>query len=147
MSENQEKSNQGIDQMKDHFLAEIVNSANTVGLRLPITLNVSGVMVSGNLISGKQYFEKSSDLCAKASSGDEKFTTDLRSFISSFGKVYDAAPPTTLDELVFIHLDDAQFHAPNQARRPNGGGALWRGKLAAVDGFFLGWSVVKTDNA
>lgn len=46
----------------DWFLQSLVNMANTDSLQIGITLQVSGLLVSGVLVGGKAYFEGFAEL-------------------------------------------------------------------------------------
>jgi len=108
-----------------------------------VTLNIGGVLISGLMVSGRQYFEGvGTEIAEKATpetaAGLEVFFRNLVS------KLYPPVEPGQEGELIldntslFVHLKDARFFYPNARPVPANRGVWWRGRLAAVDGFVLG---------
>lgn len=127
----------------DWFLAELVRRANEGGLRVGVTLCVGGAIVSGTLIGGRDYFEGIADNAA-AATADPATAERARAFFRSPAAMYRAAwgeggelGPDE-DPLAYIHLADARFFIATGQPLPGSHGVLWRGRLAAVDGFVLG---------
>ncbi|HEY9699680.1 MAG TPA: hypothetical protein V6D10_20635 [Trichocoleus sp.] len=108
----------------DRFLQALVINANRNGDGLLITVNVGGLLVSGRVIGEREYV----DLYGRQGLG---FTSDedIASLESVFRK--------SADSDLYIHLGDARILAPTGQLLSVLGG-VWRGKLSAVDGFFLG---------
>jgi hypothetical protein len=122
---------------EDWFLAELVSWANTFGFQAGVTLHVGGTIVSGTMISGAAYFalfRENISVALSASRADVK--TPIDEMLSTYGSIYDK-PEVTAHPGHYIHLRDAYFFDPAGNALPRGG-ALWRGKLSAVDGFSLG---------
>lgn len=125
--------------MPDWFLETLVNMVNGRELEFGITLNVSGFLVSGSLVSGDKYFEGFASDFAGAFS-EQGVAEGIRSSISKFGDIYqvegernpDIPPPA------FIHLKQARFFNTNGSPVPANGGVWWRGRLSEVSGFILG---------
>lgn len=130
----------------DWFLQNLVSTANTAGLEVGLTLTLSGLVVSGRMISGKKYFDLFADLMAKGWPGENPEV--IRDAYKKFGEHY--TPPTDTDDEKwlppqYVHLQDAFLFAPGGAQLPTGSGILWRGKISAVAGFNVGsLSVTKT---
>ncbi|MBI5395930.1 MAG: hypothetical protein HZA91_11590 [Verrucomicrobia bacterium] len=94
---------------------------------IPITLTVGGLLISGKLISHRQYMEL-------LGGGSMKEYIDR--ILDSRQR---AAFAQSTDE--FIHLASARFvHGITNDSKPFsvGDGLPWRGKLDSVDGFVLG---------
>ncbi|OWV88890.1 hypothetical protein ATY78_20540 [Rhizobium sp. R635] len=120
----------------DWLLEGLVDFANNTSFRIGIILNVKGIMVSGVLIGGKQYFELFADRFASGFA--DKDTADhLREHYRSLGEIYDE-PQANVSRPSFIHLVDAQVYDPSGSKLPSENGELWRGRVSSVDGFFLG---------
>jgi hypothetical protein len=121
----------------DWLLQWFVQFVNQTPLEVGITLSIGGGLVSGILISHQQYFE---ELAADFSKPFEAFEGPeaehvkslLLGFVSPPGAPGERAPAHQ-----FLHLRDARLHAAGGAPIPSVG-ALWRGKIAAVDGFSMG---------
>jgi hypothetical protein len=127
----------------DWFLAELVRRANDGGVRVGVTLCVGGAIVSGALIGGRDYFEGIAEQAA-AASRDPAMAERARSFFRSPAAMYRAGwgeggelNPEG-DPIAYIHLADARFFTVTGQQLPGSHGVLWRGRLAAVDGFVLG---------
>lgn len=149
MSEELESVAQ-VDPTQDGLLAQLVRFAN-LGVEMDLTLHMGGLMVSGRTVSGAKYFR----VLAEAL-GSEPFaqlddngrvvgeaveeTQEISKHFAEIGEhlygegglaaQHPEQPPS------FIHLEKVHF---NSARPGNAAAALWRGRLAAVDGFFLGF--------
>ena len=122
---------------EDWFLAELVSWANTFGFQAGVTLHVGGTIVSGTMISGAAYFALFRENISVALSGSPaEIETPIDEMLSTYGSIYDK-PEVTTHPGHYIHLRDAYFFDPAGNALPRGG-ALWRGKLSAIDGFSLG---------
>lgn len=138
---------------RDWFLQLLVGIANKNTdesfVEYPITLQVGGLLVSGHLTSGRNYFEGFADelktgfdkVPALQESDNEKFVSPFRMIAKEF---YDNSEELT-DEQVeasnnpgFIHLRNARVFHPNGTPIPINKPVWWRGRLDAVDAFFLG---------
>lgn len=117
----------------DRLLQLIVGYANK-NLRFPLTLFVGGNIISGYLIGRKEYFEQ---FTTHFTIGwDEE---NARQFKEMFGVFDDPSDEdnTPVETLQYIHMKDAKVFTPGQEPIP-ANGLLWRGRLAAVDGFTFG---------
>ena len=104
---------------------------------IPITLNVGGWMISGHIIGQEEYLKgfmfgildqgikKGVEVLKERGEWVEREETD-----------------DTLPE--FIHLKNAKFYQPGQLGVPHGVGVLWRGRVAAVDGYIAGTLSLET---
>ena len=90
---------------------------------LPITLQISGWLVSGKLISRRTW------LVLLAS---EELRDDLRMLPVEAG-------PELLDSCqIHFHMSDTRFWQAGSALGGLADGILWRGHVAAIDGWFMG---------
>lgn len=128
----------------DWFLQDLVDVANNSesGDFIGITLNVGGFLISGTLISGRQYFTDLANAMTPDASDDDKEAVDgIRRFFSEYGEVYQPRKENEEPDssrVRFIHLKDAKFFQPGGSPIPANQGTLWRGQVYAVNGFFLG---------
>ncbi|MGR4041523.1 gas vesicle accessory protein GvpU [Pseudomonas sp. 910_21] len=119
--------------MKDPFLATLVKSVHENSLSFGITLITQGGVISGQMISTKEYFEDFANSIADAWPGGP--SEDVRSGFAAWSE-FRKKDDDEHDE--FIHLKNARYVYGNQLT-PNGKiGILWRGKLSEVTGFSLG---------
>ena len=129
----------------DWFLQNLAHLADEGGVGLPITLMIPSGTVSGNMISGAQYFR---ELAKKVSEplletpNLESLAKDLYDFIHQNVEIYDRERKedemTPEDLPVFIHLENAKFYLVPENPIPSNDGILWRGKISSVSGFFMG---------
>ncbi len=117
--------------MKDKLLMIIIGIAENMrkspgGAKQAITLNVGGLMISGNLLSQKQYLElflhgAIQEIIDKAKASGK---------LSPADGVDD-------DPTDYIHLETVKFWLPGTPFTAMNS-PLWRGPVAAVNGFSLG---------
>lgn len=147
MEENLKKQNENsVDKKynepeRDWFLQTLVNMANTsksTGL-LGITLVTHGFLVSGQLVSGREYFKGFAEDFASGITDTEDAKSIRETFTKMGDHVYDKLdndenPPPP----AYIHLNDAKFFHPNGQPIPANTGVRWRGRLSEISGFSLG---------
>jgi hypothetical protein len=125
-------------QKSDWFLASLVNIANSGPIEFGITLQIGGLLVSGNLVNGARYFE---GFASEFAGGfpDAEIAENIRKAIESHGVVY---KPNDEDskrsQPTFIHLREARFFNTAGKPVPVNKGVWWRGRLSEVSGFVLG---------
>lgn len=140
-SQEKENVNNGIDR-SDWLLAQLVNMCNQYdGVTFEITLNIGGMLVSGKLIGGKQYFEEFANMFSKGG------LPEIGNAFREGKKLYDTEEKYEHKELPqpqYIHLSDTQLFHPAGKPIPTNQKVLWRGRLDAVDGFIMG-SLKSTD--
>ncbi|PZE19731.1 gas vesicle protein GvpU [Paenibacillus xerothermodurans] len=116
--------------MKDSVLEFFVQAANKHDFSLDITLNVKGAVVSGTMISAKEYFSTLSEAFEDGN--------DIAQFLSEqLGSAGQAAQANDA-EANFIHMKETKVYCGDSKPTPSKGKILWRGKLSEIDGFFLG---------
>lgn len=114
----------------DDLLLSFVKAANEHDFSLDITLNVNGALVTGTTVSAQKYLETISESFAEGN--------DVSKAIAE--KLADASKSVenSNSQVRFIHLKDAQVYNGNEQPTPSEETFYWRGKLEAVEGFFLG---------
>ncbi|GGB35615.1 gas vesicle protein GvpU [Virgibacillus dakarensis] len=118
-------------QPKDNILEFFVEASNKYGLSLDITLNLKGLVVTGTTISAKEYFESLSEKFE----GGKDIAQELSQQLAKAGET---AGESNNEGANFIHLKNARIYCGDSHSTPSKGKIIWRGKLAEVDGFFLG---------
>lgn len=121
----------------DDTLQSLVHLVNQSTIEFSLTLTIGGSLVCGTLIPWQTYYESlSSGLVSAPGSKSSKAVELVQELISSL-----VPPDTKPDELMpapqFIHLKNARIYSGTDEGVP-ATGALWRAKIAAVDGFFMG---------
>jgi dihydrodipicolinate synthase/N-acetylneuraminate lyase len=122
---------------KDSILEFFVQAANQHDFLLDITLNVNGAIVTGTLVSAKEYFETLSETFAEGSEVAQKISEQLAQATEAIDD----------SEAHFIHLKNAKVYCGDSKPTPSKGDILWRGKLTELDGFFLGKISVGRENS
>ncbi|UCP10235.1 gas vesicle protein [Pseudomonas sp. MM213] len=120
----------------DWLLQWLCKFVNSNSLEIGVTLTLGGSFVTGTLISHQKYFEQlSSDFSNPFAGSGEEAQEQIRSLILGFN------PPVIAGEesppVQYVHLKNAHMYMGANDRLPTNG-ALWRGKISAVDGFILG---------
>lgn len=123
----------------DWFLQQLIRFVNADDMSFSLTLQVGGLIVSGTVISGNKYFQEFSDQFCTAIVNDE-IRDDFRKYFSMNQDIYkgDRENNDNVPLPSFIHVRNARFYHPGGDPLPSNGGILWRGRIAEVDGFFLG---------
>ena len=125
----------------DWFLQLLIDICNKTDFSLSITLNVNGLLVTGNLIGGEKYFNGFANDLKMAGMPAE--VTDL---FKQFGDIYikqkeqknSKKDDETISPPQYIHLENARIFHPGGNLIPTNHGVWWRGRLDAIDGFILG---------
>jgi hypothetical protein len=122
----------------DWFLGVLVGLANQ-GASMGITLQVGGLLVSGTLIGGAEYFEGfASDFSSVFE--DKNTAEQYRSAFAAGAENYKARTFDDSEEIVdaYIHIKGARFFNTSGKAVPANRGVWWRGRLSEVSGFCLG---------
>jgi hypothetical protein len=127
----------------DGLLGVLVRTMNALpGSEIGVTLHVSGVIISGQIIAMSDYFAGLAAEIAGAS-GSPDSAAGRAAFAEIFAKLAaDSRPapdtdPTGQPDPDFIHLRDARVISPNTGRAALPPG-LWRGRLSHVSAWSLG---------
>ena len=110
------------------------------GVGVSLTLNVGGLLVTGNLVSGKEYFIEFGKVFAKAiDPEDGENAKGIRESYEMMAQdVYGqdeskSSPPT------YLHMKNAKYYSVSGDSLPNNDEtSLWRGRISEVGGFSLG---------
>lgn len=129
----------------DWFLQQLVSILNSMpphGSGIGITLHVNGLVVSGHLVHGAEYFEWFSKAYAGmfGSPGDENYEA-IQQALVRHAEIYrreEGEEREGDDDPGFIHLRNAYIFDATGNSLPHGDGTWWRGRLSHVSGFVLG---------
>jgi hypothetical protein len=130
----------------DNFLQELVGLVNLGSTTFGITLQVSGMLLYGVLIGGKEYFQAFGEAFGKSvvdSTGNQEMGDSFKALFAERGNVYDRTLEPDDEPIVlpvFIHLRNVYFLTPGlgQPIPVTSEGVLWRGRISEVSGFVLG---------
>ena len=121
----------GFGPAKDNILEFLVQAANKHDFNLDITLNVKGAVITGTMVSAKDYF--------RTLSGTFEEGNDIAQMLSEqLGLAGEAAGNSDETGANFLHMKDTKVYCGDSKPTPSKGNILWRGKLSEIDGFFLG---------
>jgi hypothetical protein len=128
---------------QDWFLEYFVKLVNESEASLTISLVIGGSIITGELVGVKTYFAGLAREIANATSAELG-----QVFIDRFSDFAEVSMTNTdndnsnSDEIVaptrFIHLRNAKIVQSREGALPDNHGVWWRGKIQAVDGFFIG---------
>jgi hypothetical protein len=116
---------------KDSILEFFVQASNKHDFSLDITLNVNGAVITGTLVSAKEYFDSLSETFEDGSEVAQKLSEEL-------AKAGESVEGNQCAEAHFIHLKNTKVYCGDSKPTPSKGKIMWRGKISEVDGFFLG---------
>ena len=116
---------------QDAFLQALLGIVESAPISFDLTLQVAGLLVSGRLVSTKDYFEAFGRSFSEAL--PEELASTRQSFEEMFAKTGEL--PSRRD---FIHLKDARVFHPGGKPIPGNRGVPWRGRTSKVDAFWLG---------
>lgn len=125
----------------DWFLQHLVSHVNDKPVELPITLQVGGMFVSGQLVSDARYFEGIAGDSAHGLAAHPEIAESVRKSFIAVGPAIqrtdsnNAAPGPAPH---FLHLQNARFSGASAMHTDQAEGIWWRGRVSEVDGFSLG---------
>jgi hypothetical protein len=139
----------------DFFLQSLVKFANQFNFGLSITISSGGLLISGQLISGDEYFSLLGQQILESPNIEEDSAKSLQQLMNMFGDFYvdlreksnqksseestdnnseENEPPTS-----FFHLKNVNFFSPaGPSMNINSSFRLWRGNIDHIDGYTLG---------
>jgi hypothetical protein len=127
---------------QDWFLEGLVAFVDQTQSSLSMTLSVGGTLVSGQLVGGKEYFEGMASMLGQgdvsASGSAQTKVQYLRKLFADTGTAFygDKVERELLSKPLYLHLKNARFFGgPSELNIQTG---WWRGRISAIDGFFLG---------
>jgi hypothetical protein len=99
---------------------------------------VNGAVVTGQLISLRQYYEEYGRLWFEGMGGSE-IGARLKGRWDEIAKLQheNITKPDARGAPRYIHLKDAKYYSGGRPT-PGGGGFLWRGRLSDVSAFSMG---------
>ena len=123
----------------DWFIQSLVNVANVAPLSFGVTLQVSGLLVSGYLVSGKAYFEAIGQQIVSGFAQNAELADQMRKMFATFESAY-PNDPGQKDRPVpqFVHLQNARFYSTDGAPVPSNAGMWWRGRISEISGIVIG---------
>lgn len=123
----------------DWFIQSLVNVANVAPLSFGVTLQVSGLLVSGYLVSGKAYFEAVGNQIVGGISQNAALADQLRKMFTTFESAYPTEPGQFERPVPqFIHLQNARFYSTDGTPVPSNAGVWWRGRISEISGIVIG---------
>ena len=137
----------------DYFLGLLVEWAKQ-NIRFAITLSVGGATIAGELTREDEYFEGVAQLVRAGDTASAEDEERISEMLRRLPHIADETAMMHVDEAADVEemrgyreeMADAYVHLKNtQILLANGEwidfrGGFWRGKLAAVDGYWLGRS-------
>jgi hypothetical protein len=123
----------------DWFIQSLVNVANVAPLSFGVTLQVSGLLVSGYLVSGKTYFEAIGGQIVSGLAQNAALADQMRKMFATFESAY-PNDPNQSDRPVpqFVHLQNARFYSTDGTPVPSDEGVWWRGRISQISGIVIG---------
>jgi hypothetical protein len=123
----------------DWFIQSLVNVANVAPLQFGVTLQVSGLLVSGYLVSGKAYFEAIGQQVVSGFAQNAALADQMRKMFATFESAYPNDPGQSERPVPqFVHLQNARFYSTNGAPVPSNEGVWWRGRISQISGIVIG---------
>ena len=123
----------------DWFLQDLIRAAEVTGETAGITLNVKGVLISGNLISVFEYFRLAGELLEKVRKEAGRLSEEGEGgFFVISKEMKEIREKGEASQIGFIHLKDAKIFMNPGCPLPTESTVLWRGILDSVDGFIWG---------
>jgi hypothetical protein len=123
----------------DWFIQSLVNVANVAPLSFGVTLQVSGLLVSGYLVSGKAYFEATGQQIVSSLAQNAALADQMRKMFATFESAYPNDPAQTERPVPqFVHLQNARFYSTDGTPVPSNAGVWWRGRISEISGIVIG---------
>ena len=121
---------------QDSYLQGLLALAED-GTKVPVTLSIGGLLVTGHLISTQEYGEGGERVLFEAVEASEEGREERDAGKEAFllrRQIYEDIEEGDK----YVHLQNARFYAPSGQPWMQPEGFLWHGKAAAVDGFVMG---------
>jgi len=124
---------------QDWFIQSLVNVANVAPLSFGVTLQVSGLLVSGYLVSGKAYFEAIGQQIISGFAQNADLANQMRKMFATFESAYpNDAGAAERPVPQFVHLQNARFYSTDGTPAPSNEGVWWRGRISQISGIVIG---------
>jgi hypothetical protein len=123
----------------DWFIQSLVNVATVAPLSFGVTLQVSGLLVSGEIVSGKAYFGAVGEQIIGGVRENASLADQMRRMFATFESAY-PNDPAQADRPVpqFIHLKNARFYSTDGKPVPGNQGVWWRGRISEISAIVIG---------
>ena len=122
---------------KDWFLQSLVEACNQ-GMELTITLLVKGIVISGTLVGGNNYFVNIAENFKTITKNPDETEKTYSHFKKIGEDIYTIKEDEVISPPTFIHIKGARIFHPGQKPMPKDKTSFWRGKIDSVDGFYIG---------
>jgi hypothetical protein len=123
----------------DWFIQSLVNIANVAPLSFGVTFQVSGLLVSGYLVSGKAYFEAVGQQIIGGLAQNAALAGQMRKMFATFESAYPSDPAQAERPVPqFVHLQNARFYSTDGTPVPANEGVWWRGRISEISGIVIG---------
>ena len=123
----------------DWFIQSLVNIANVAPLSFGVTFQVSGLLVSGYLVSGKAYFEAVGQQIIAGLAQNAALAGQMRNMFATFDSAYPGDPSQAERPVPqFVHLQNARFYSTDGTPVPSNEGVWWRGRISEISGIVIG---------
>lgn len=119
----------------DWWLETLVGLANGHNGEIGVTVSAGGLLISGFVASGEQYFEEFAADVANSTDGSDEDREALRKAFAQPAERYRGGEPI---QIAYVHIRDARFYTPGNNGLPTNRGVWWRGRLSQIDGWNLG---------
>ena len=138
---------------QDSYLQVLISLAED-GTKIPVTLSLGGMLVTGQLISTREYRESFEKVLFETvdvtREGREEREAVKEAFLlrrqiqegieegDKYVRDIEEGKPIPPSPYKYVYLKNARFYAPSGQPWTQPEGFLWRGKTAAVDGLMVG---------
>ncbi|MCM3651023.1 gas vesicle accessory protein GvpU [Metabacillus litoralis] len=121
----------------DAVILMFLNLVEENGIEIPITLSVSGAVISGTLINASTYYAEITESSKLPNTTISKIMyknfSDLKEAYAK-QKQEEADKEAKKNSLTFIHLKDVKYLSTGVQPTPSSSN-WWRGRISSIDGF------------
>ena len=124
----------------DAVILMFLNLAEENGIEIPITLSVSGAVISGTLINASTYYAEITESSKLPNTTISKIMyknfNDLKEAYAKQKQEKQEKADKEAEEnvLTFIHLKDVKYLGTG-VQPPSSSSNWWRGRISSIDGF------------
>lgn len=128
---------------EDWLLQDVVRMINHLeAASVGVTLTLPGGVITGELISLRQYFHEYAAQWKEAFRALPEVAETVEQQWKEFGDENSKSLKETNEALFsYIHLKNATFITANGVLKMGGRGLLWRGRISTVSGFAIGSAI------
>jgi len=129
---------------QDILLGLLISRVERSGMRFSVILSVGGTIIEGDVVSEREYFEEVASLIRSDDPDTQETFANIPNLMDQVAMrgLDQGRDPEIVQEFrenvanSYVHLKNSVLWL--EVERRNISGTLWRGKLEAVDGFWLG---------